>query len=64
MNGERVGGSSGCTGSAGEGLGAKSYEKKCHRVAFLVVFVAIIVLALLLWGLESLLSWITKLILG
>ena len=31
---------------------------------FLVVFVAIIVLALLLWGLESLLSWITKLILG
>ena len=31
---------------------------------FLVVVVAIIVLALLLWGLESLLSWITKLILG
>lgn len=31
---------------------------------FLVVFVAIIVLALILWGLESLLSWITKLILG
>ena len=31
---------------------------------FLVVFVSILVLCLLLWGLESLLSWLTKLILG
>ena len=31
---------------------------------FLIVFVSILVLALLLWGLESLLSWLTKLIIG
>jgi preprotein translocase subunit SecE len=31
---------------------------------FLIVFISILVLALLLWGLESLLSWLTKLILG
>ena len=31
---------------------------------FLVVFISILVLCLLLWGLESLLSWLTKLILG
>ena len=31
---------------------------------FLIVFVSIILICLLLWGLESLLSWLTKLILG
>ena len=31
---------------------------------FLIVFVSILVLALLLWGLESLLSWLTKFIIG
>ena len=31
---------------------------------FMVVFGAIVVLCLFFWGLESLLSWITKLILG
>ena len=31
---------------------------------FLIVFVSIIFICLLLWGLESLLSWLTKLILG
>ena len=31
---------------------------------FMVVFGSIVVLCLILWGLESLLSWITKLILG
>ena len=31
---------------------------------FLVVFVSIVLVGLLLWGLESLLSWLTKLILG
>ena len=31
---------------------------------FLIVFISILVLALLLWGLESLLSWLTKQILG
>ena len=31
---------------------------------FLIVFISILVLALLLWGLESVLSWLTKLILG
>ena len=31
---------------------------------FLMVFVSIILIGLLLWGLESILSWLTKLILG
>mgnify|MGYP001405939280 FL=1 len=31
---------------------------------FLIVFISILVLCLLLWGLESVLSWLTKLILG
>ena len=31
---------------------------------FLVVFISILVLCIVLWGLESLLSWLTKLILG
>ena len=31
---------------------------------FLVIFIAILVITLLLWGLESILSWLTKLILG
>ena len=31
---------------------------------FLIVFVSIVLVGLLLWGLESLLSWLTKLILG
>ena len=31
---------------------------------FLIVFVSILVLCILLWGLESLLSWLTKLIIG
>ena len=31
---------------------------------FLVVFIAMLVITLLLWGLESILSWLTKLILG
>ena len=31
---------------------------------FLIVFISILILSLLLWGLESVLSWLTKLILG
>ena len=31
---------------------------------FLMIFISILVLCILLWGLESLLSWLTKLILG
>jgi preprotein translocase subunit SecE len=31
---------------------------------FLVVFVSIVLLCLFFWGLESLLSWLTKLVLG
>jgi len=31
---------------------------------FLIVFISIVLVGLLLWGLESLLSWLTKLILG
>ena len=31
---------------------------------FLIVFISILILCLLLWGLESVLSWLTKLILG
>ena len=31
---------------------------------FLVVFISIVVVGLILWGLESILSWLTKLILG
>ena len=31
---------------------------------FLVIFIAILVITLLVWGLESILSWLTKLILG
>ena len=31
---------------------------------FLIVFVSIVLVGLLLWGLESILSWLTKLILG
>ena len=31
---------------------------------FFIVFVSIVLVGLLLWGLESLLSWLTKLILG